>query len=251
MRLLVISDIHSNIDALEACLEVAPAHDRVANLGDVVGYGASPNEVVGRVKNLGGTVVRGNHDRACSGLSDLKNFNPIAGFAAMWTRMSLTSDNLEWVRTMPQGPILDKEIGNIQWVHGSPHDEDDYLLTEPEAREVLETMDRPVTFFGHTHIQGVTGLHEGRVRPLPVHYRFRDKMESVQVPLQIGTRYLINPGSVGQPRDGDWRAGFATFDTDTKTVTFYRVPYDVEKAQQRIITADLPVRLASRLKEGR
>jgi predicted phosphodiesterase len=251
VRLLVISDIHSNLDALEACLAAAPAYDRVANLGDNVGYGASPNEVVGKVRELGGIYVRGNHDRACSGLSDVSNFNPIAGFAAMWTRMALSTDNLEWVKALPQGPIPDPECVNIQWVHGSPIDEDDYLLNESDSREVLQTMDRPVTFFGHTHIQGVTGLHEGRVRQLPVHYHHRDKLESISVPLQIGVRYLINPGSVGQPRDGDWRAGFATFDSDTKTVTFFRVPYNVEMAQQRIVSADLPVRLAARLREGR
>lgn len=251
MRLLVISDIHSNLEALQACLAAAPPHDCVANLGDVVGYGASPNEVVEIARGLGGVVVRGNHDRACSGLTDVNNFNPIAGFAAMWTRMALTPENLEWVRTLPQGPILDPQLTNVQWVHGSPIDEDDYLLSERDAREVLLTMDRPVTFFGHTHVQCAIELHEGKVRQLPVHFRFRDKLESMEVPLQIGVRYIVNPGSVGQPRDGDWRAGFATFDSETKSVTFYRVPYAVDMAQQRIVSADLPIRLAARLKEGR
>jgi diadenosine tetraphosphatase ApaH/serine/threonine PP2A family protein phosphatase len=251
VRLLVISDIHSNLEALRTCLDAAPAYDRVVNLGDVVGYGASPNEVVGVARSLSGVVVRGNHDRACSGLTDVASFNPIAGFAAMWTRMALTADNLEWVKALPMGPVADPDLSNVQWVHGSPLDEDAYLLNERDAHEVLDTMDRPVTFFGHTHIQCVIGLHDGRARQFPVHYRFRDKTESIEVPLQIGTRYLINPGSIGQPRDGDWRAGFAIFDAEKKSVIFYRVPYPVELAQQRIISADLPVRLAARLREGR
>jgi len=251
VRLLVISDIHSNLEALQACLDAAPKYDRVANLGDIVGYGASPNEVVGIARNLGGVVVRGNHDRACAGVGDLNNFNRIAGFAVMWTRLALTSDNLEWVKALPQGPIPDPDLGNIEWVHGSPTDEDEYLLSENDARHALEAMDRPVTFFGHTHIQCVIGLHDGRARQFPVHYKHQDKLEYIQVRLQIGARYLINPGSVGQPRDGDWRAAFAMFDAETKTVTFYRVPYPVDMAQQRIVSADLPVRLAARLKEGR
>ena len=105
MRVLLLSDIHSNLEALEACLAAAPPHDLVVNLGDVVGYGASPNEVIERVRGLGTIFVRGNHDKAASGAMDLKDFNPIAGLAALWTRDQLTPENLKWLRALPQGPV--------------------------------------------------------------------------------------------------------------------------------------------------
>ncbi|HEY6252990.1 MAG TPA: metallophosphoesterase family protein, partial [Candidatus Angelobacter sp.] len=105
MRILVLSDIHANLEALEACLAVAPAHDRVFNLGDIVGYGASPNEVVSRSQQLGNIFVRGNHDKACAGLISLEGFNPIAGLAVIWTQQQLTPENLELLRGLPSGPI--------------------------------------------------------------------------------------------------------------------------------------------------
>lgn len=251
MRVLVISDIHSNVEALEACLSATPRYDLVVNLGDIVGYGANPNEAVQQARALGGYVVRGNHDKAASGLMDLSDFNPIAGMAALWTRNQLTPDNLEWLRQLPQGPIRIPELTEAQFVHGSPVDEDEYLVTPNDAMQSLLATAVPVTFFGHSHIQGAfssgTG-DEGALRPV---YASVGRAETVDWVLKEGPHYLVNPGSIGQPRDGDWRSGFAIFDSDTKTVSFNRVPYDLKTAQDRIRAANLPPRLATRLAMGR
>src|SRR5271155_2836287 len=123
MRLLVLSDIHANLEALEACMEAAPAYDSAVNLGDVVGYNASPNEVCERVRAMGSPVVRGNHDRACSGLSGLAEFNLVAAMSARWTQTTLQDEHLEWLRGLPQGPLHREEMPGIEFVHGSPRDE--------------------------------------------------------------------------------------------------------------------------------
>src|SRR5262252_7448954 len=125
MRILVISDIHGNLDALEACIAAAGSFDEVVNLGDVVGYGASPNEVIEKSRSLGKHFVRGNHDKASAGLMDLKDFNPIAGLAALWTREALSPENLSWLRELPQGPVFMDGLPGVQFVHGSPIDEDE------------------------------------------------------------------------------------------------------------------------------
>ena len=129
MRLLVLSDIHANLEALDACMEVAPAHDSVVNLGDVVGYNASPNEVCDRVRGMKCPVVRGNHDRACSGLLALSEFNLVAAMSARWTQTALENHHLNWLRALPQGPLRRDELPGIEFVHGSPRDEDEYVLT--------------------------------------------------------------------------------------------------------------------------
>jgi diadenosine tetraphosphatase ApaH/serine/threonine PP2A family protein phosphatase len=251
LRVLVISDIHSNIEALQACLSAADRYELVVNLGDIVGYGANPNEAVQRARELGGYVVRGNHDKAAAGLMDLSEFNPVAGMAALWTRDQLTPENLQWLRDLPQGPMRIGELDGAQFVHGSPLDEDEYLVTPNDAVESLLAAPVPVTFFGHSHIQGAfssqTG-EEGALRPV---YASVGKSEAVEWSLQESTHYLINPGSVGQPRDGDWRAAFAIYDSEAKTVSFHRVPYDLKTAQDRIRAANLPPRLATRLAMGR
>ncbi len=251
MRVLIISDIHSNLEALEACGKVFPAHDLVANLGDVVGYGASPNDVVERVKEFGGVFVRGNHDRVAAGLCDVAEFNPIAGFAAVWTRMELTAENRTWVANLPQGPICRENLPEVQFAHGSPKDEDEYILSEPSARNALEHTGAHVTFFGHTHIQGAIGLQGAYVMTARPQYPDKSASGTWKLKLEPETRYLVNPGSIGQPRDGDARAAFALYDSENQSVTFYRVPYDIGMAQQRIIRAGLPDRLALRLSEGR
>ena len=236
---------------MEACLEAAPKFDMAVNLGDIVGYGASPNEVIACSRELGGLVVRGNHDKACSGVSNMEDFNPIAGLAVLWTRTILDRDKLEWLRDLPRGPLNVDGVDCALFVHGSPADEDEYLLMLPDAQRLLDPHSPAVTFFGHTHVQGgfLAGTDEAAViRPV---FQSKDKVETYQLDLQQGSHYLINPGSVGQPRDGDWRAAFAIFDSASNCVTYYRVPYDVKGAQQRIRDADLPERLATRLTQGK
>jgi len=251
VRVLVLSDVHSNLEALEATLAAAPEHDVVVNLGDVVGYGASPNEVIDRSRALGQYFVRGNHDKAAAGLMDLTDFNPLAGMAAVWTREHLTAENLEWLRSLPPGPLRIESLPEVQFVHGSPIDEDEYLVTMRDALESLMMSSIPVTFFGHSHLQGTfvsNGVNSDAFHPA---YRTVGQSEVAEFPLKPGSRYLVNPGSVGQPRDGDWRAACAVYDSDTRIVTFCRIPYNLKSAQDRIFAAQLPQRLATRLAAGR
>lgn len=251
MRILVLSDIHANLEALEACLAVAPAYDRVFNLGDIVGYGANPNEVTNRSRQLGNIFVRGNHDKACSGLIDLEGFNPIAGLAVIWTQQQLTTENLEFLRKLPAGPISPLE--GVKCVHGSARDEDEYVLVAREAYSLLAEADVPLTFFGHTHIQcGFAMEQQSQLgQALVPNYASPQGEQHFQIFLKPDAKYLMNPGSVGQPRDNDPRAAFMLYDSNEASITFYRVPYNILAAQRRIRAAGLPDRLADRLAEGR
>ena len=251
MRVLLLSDIHSNLEALDACLAAAPAFDVAVNLGDIVGYGASPNEVIERSRRLGKYFVRGNHDKAVCGLIDIKDFNPVAALASSWTRDQLTRDNLEWLKALPQGPVQIEELPGTQFVHGSPVDEDEYVVSAADAVEPLMVAPAMLTFFGHTHLQGSFTLNGDHIDSIHPAYRTVGQIESSEFPLRNGFRYMINPGSVGQPRDGDWRAGFALFDSEARIVSFYRVPYNLKSAQDRILATNLPQRLATRLAAGR
>jgi diadenosine tetraphosphatase ApaH/serine/threonine PP2A family protein phosphatase len=246
MRLLLISDIHSNIEALEATLKAAPEHDEVIDLGDVVGYGASPNEVVARVRALKAQHVRGNHDKACTGVMSTEQFNPIAAIAAYWTRDMLSPVNRKWLANMPPGPVRHQQVNDVQFVHGSPFDEDEYLITPVDAAFLAPELDTRITFFGHTHVQGGFVLHPAGAESIRLKITTAGEYQ-----LKPDVRYLINPGSVGQPRDGDPRAAFAIYDTDTQVVSFHRVAYDIAAAQKRILDAELPERLATRLADGR
>ncbi len=250
MRALVLSDIHANLDALNAVLDAAPAHDAVWNLGDVVGYGANPNEVIDRVRGLGKVFVRGNHDRACSGLTSLEDFNPIAARAAKWTQCVLSAEHIAWLRHLAQGPVLPGETG-VSCAHGSPIDEDQYLLSVRDAWQPLRERQERLNFFGHTHLQGGFAANGEEWFRLTPSYATHAEADVYELTLREGARYLLNPGSVGQPRDGDWRAAFAIYDDEARTVHFHRVPYDLRLAQMRIVRAGLPDRLATRLRDGR
>lgn len=251
MRIFLLSDIHANLEALNACLDAVPAYDRVVNLGDVVGYGADPNAVIDRVRAQDAVLVRGNHDKAVSGVMDLEHFNPMAGLAALWTRQQLTPENLEWLRALPQGPIHLPGLEGMQFVHGSPLDEDEYLVSPRDSQEPLMTASAPLTFFGHTHRQGGFKWDGERTEVIRPEWASSEGQETWDLSLHEGVRYLINPGSVGQPRDDDWRAAFALFNSEPRTVQFFRVPYDVKVAQEKILAAELPPRLATRLSAGR
>ena len=221
------------------------------NLGDIVGYGASPNEVTVRARELGGTFVRGNHDKVVAGLEDVESFNPIAGLAALWNREQLTAENLEWLKALPQGPINIPELAGIQFVHGAPNDEDQYVVSIQEALQPLIESGASLTFFGHTHIQGTFLLRAGFGEALHPAYSSIGQSETSEFQLEANANYMINPGSVGQPRDGDWRAAFCVFDSERRIITFCRVPYDLRGAQEKIFAANLPQRLATRLAAGR
>jgi diadenosine tetraphosphatase ApaH/serine/threonine PP2A family protein phosphatase len=258
MRILLLSDIHSNLEALTAVLAAAPPYDAVWNLGDVVGYGANPNEVIDQARALNSVFVRGNHDKACSGVAGLDDFNPIAGRAAKWTRFVLTAEHTDWLSQMPAGPIM-PDGTEVSCAHGSLLDEDEYVLTLRDAWLPLTKATTRINFFGHTHLQGGFATNGEEWFRLSPQYGSRHGAVEYELPLRENGRYLINPGSVGQPRDGDWRAAFAIYETAetgdrnaaAQGVTFYRIPYDVRQAQERIVAAGLPDRLAIRLRDGR
>ena len=259
MRALILSDIHGNLEALEAVLAAAEGQwDELWNLGDLVGYGAAPNQVIARIRPLQTLVVRGNHDRVCCGLTSPSGFNPVARAAAVWTNQELSEEHRDWLRGMPQGPVQ-PAVGGVGCVHGSPLDEDKYILNMRDAWAPMQQMQSSITFFGHTHVQGGfshngtvwTELRTGISAPRHAGGQPRSRAASNSVRLHQNTRHLINPGSVGQPRDFDWRAAFALFDAEACTVSFHRVPYDLVASQGRILMAGLPERLAARLRDGR
>ncbi len=250
MRALILSDIHGNLDALEAVLEAAPAHDTVWNLGDTVGYGACPNEVIEKVRSLGAVFVRGNHDRACCGLLSLEDFNPIASRAAQWTKSTLTEEHIGWLQALAHGPVSPNGPA-VSVMHGSPLDEDEYVLSMRDAWEPLHAAAARINFFGHTHLQGGFATDGETLFKLNPYYSTRNGGEECVIELRSSARYMINPGSVGQPRDQDWRAACGLYDDEKMTVSFLRIPYDVRAAQVRILRAGLPERLAFRLREGR
>ena len=247
MRLLILSDIHANVDALDAVLAAAPntTWDRVVVLGDLVGYGAEPNAVVDRVIVLDPlAVIRGNHDKAACGLTSGGDFNHVARTAAQWTSSALTPENRMYLERLPRGPLTIDET--LEICHGAPFDEDHYIFDVPDAARALDAASRPLCLFGHTHIPVVYQRDSnGDMGLIP------PDAEDVQLEIEPELRYLVNPGSVGQPRNGDPRAAFAIYDSDLRMLTLRRVEYPIEEAQRRIFAAGLPASLAHRLALGR
>ena len=248
MRYLLLSDIHSNLEALYTCLELAAGkYDQAVCLGDLVGYGPNPNEVIEKIRNLCNVVIRGNHDKACCGIDDAAEFNPYARIATQWTHHALTPQHIEYLRNLPLGPAV---LDGLILVHGSPVDEDEYILGPTQALPLLRGPEAQLVCFGHTHLQGgFTLTPNGRFQS--IHIPATPDGLTLTVPLEDSTRYLINPGSVGQPRDRDWRAGFAVVDVDGKQVEYYRTPYDVAQTQAKMEKAGLPLPLYRRLELGR
>jgi diadenosine tetraphosphatase ApaH/serine/threonine PP2A family protein phosphatase len=251
MRALILSDIHGNLEALNAVLEAAGDYDVLWNLGDVVGYGASPNEVINIVRRRAQMNVRGNHDRVCCGLASALGFNPVARAAAVWTREEMTAANREWLAQVPAGPLQPADLPGVMLAHGSPLNEDQYIITMRDAWAPLQQKGTTITFIGHTHLQGGFAQRDQEWHELRPQYSTRNESDGWTLTIAENTRHLINPGSIGQPRDCDWRAAFAIYDTDTQEIIFRRVPYDLTAAQGRILMAGLPEKLAARLREGR
>ena len=246
MRYLILSDIHANREALEAVArDSAGSFDQALCCGDLIGYGADPNPCVEWVRANCAAVVRGNHDKACTGLDDLEWFNPIARAAALWTVQVLTPENADYARALPKGPFA---IDGFEIVHGSAIDEDEYVIGPAEAEEAFGYMENRVEFFGHTHVQGGFLWNSSRVEILS---RVPPRSDRFTLPIDSACAYMINPGSIGQPRDGDPRAAYAVYDTAAGMVTYRRVAYDVAGAQKKIRDAGLPPILADRLAAGR
>jgi len=231
VRYAVISDIHANVEALSAVLAAIDEEhvDAILCLGDIVGYGASPNECVRLVAASGAKCVAGNHDRAALGLRSTSSFGRSAKRAMVWTKRLLQRETREWLAS---APFLRRERGEILLFHAALHpvpNDDLHLSTLPRLQKSLEAMIRGtygtrVGLFGHTHHPGVWRSRNGAFGPAP----------GETVPLDEGTFYLINPGSVGQPRDGDPRASFALLDRAAGVVRFRRVPYDTTLAMAKV-----------------
>ncbi|HSM12943.1 MAG TPA: metallophosphoesterase family protein [Thermoanaerobaculia bacterium] len=262
MHYLILSDMHGNIDALDAVLRRVrrKRFDATLVLGDLVGYGAGANKVVEKIRqDLPGEVwrIRGNHDKVVAGIESGENFNHAALAAARWTAEHLSPTNLRFVRDLPAGPIDLPEGPTI--CHGSPLDEDQYVFSIFEAWEIFTHYPMGLTFFGHTHVPCVfveqtrepapQAAREGQRAGKEVHVALLPGPGG-SLRLEEGKRYLINPGSVGQPRDRDPRASYMTYDSSAKVVRWYRLSYPVEKAQERIRKAGLPSILAERLALG-
>jgi putative phosphoesterase len=246
MRYLILSDIHSNAEALSAVLARVrrKKFDRVVVLGDFVGYGANPNQVIDRIREIkkNKIMIRGNHDKVVCGIDSGDLFNPVALKAARWTTEKLTPRNRSFLESLPLGPaVVD---GAFAICHGSPRDEDAYIFTDYDAYLNFREMDASVCFFGHSHIPCVFTLEEHGILVELV------KGDRVRYPLQKNLRYLINPGSIGQPRDRNASAAYAIYDAAESVVHFDRVSYAVEKTRDKIYKAGLPHILGDRLLVG-
>ena len=241
MRYLILSDIHANRAALDAVMAAARGrYHRILCCGDFVGYGPDPNYVTDFCRAEVQDNIRGNHDKAAVGLADLEWFNPVARGSACWTAAVLTPENHEWILQQPPGP---KEIDSFSIVHGSPRDEDEYVVAKFEAREAAQAAITGISFFGHTHLQGGFQLHRNNgIREL--------QPEQGVVILDETSTWLINPGSVGQPRDGDPRAAWAIYDSEHQVVEWHRTEYDIQDTYRRIVEAGLPEVLGLRLHRG-
>jgi predicted phosphodiesterase len=245
VRALVVSDLHSNAAALAAVMARVrrKKFDTVICLGDFVGYGAQPNQVLDVMRKMKGRklYIRGNHDRVASGLDDANGFNHAAKAAALWTRDHLSAPNRVFLRDLTVGPVIHK---GVMLCHGSPYDEDEYVFNVHHAAQVLALFEQPFILFGHTHLPAVFWVdNNDTVSGFAVR-------GDATVKLQPGHRYLINPGSVGQPRDRNPHASFVIFDSEKRTAQFFRVEYDIRKTQLSILKAGLPDVLAHRLQFG-
>jgi diadenosine tetraphosphatase ApaH/serine/threonine PP2A family protein phosphatase len=245
MRYLVLSDIHANIDALNAVLADAARHGdaRILLLGDLVGYGADPNGVIERVRGLQvAASVRGNHDRVACGLDGAEDFNTVARESAHRTAEALTDGNREYLSGLPVGPLAVDDL--VEICHGTPFDEDAYVFDEMDAVYALRAASRPLCLFGHTHSPLALSMAGDEVE-------FTAVTPASTIRMKDGVRYLVNVGSVGQPRDGDPRAAYGIVDVERREITCCRVVYPVDRAQARILAAGLPEALARRLALGR
>jgi diadenosine tetraphosphatase ApaH/serine/threonine PP2A family protein phosphatase len=232
---------------MDAVLEaVKDRWDSSVCLGDVVGYGPDPNYVTARLRELKTKTIRGNHDKAVTGVMATEDFNPVAKAAVDWTRAELKQEHLAWLAALPPGPL---ESQGIVLVHGALQDEDEYVFTPEQALDGLLDSSAGITFFGHTHHQGGFSYLDSQLEVLQIRPRASESFAALRI--ESPRRYLLNPGSIGQPRDGDPRAAFAIADLEHKVVEFWRVPYDVAAVQERMRAAHLPEPLVQRLSIGR
>lgn len=241
VRYALISDIHANLDALEVVLEKIDtlSVDRILCLGDAVGYNANPNECCEVLRQREIPTILGNHDAVACGIEEPWGFNPVALHAAMWTREQLSEENIAWLRSLPDAI----HCGNFVAVHGAPGNHNTYLFTWEDVLPHLAYLEQencPLCFIGHTHAPAI--FSSDGIYSVDEDDRFH---------LGSDKLFFINPGSVGQPRDGDPRAAFGLYDSEEKVFTQVRIPYPVQGAADRVSRAGLPPFLAERLTLGR
>ncbi len=238
MKYAVISDIHANLEAFSSVLAEIESLgiEEIVCLGDIVGYGADPNPCVEIVRERNITSIMGNHDAAACGVYEPLYFNPITREAVLWTREELTDENSEFLRSLPDK----KTIDSFLIVHGAISDPDKYIMSAYDAEPEFTLLDRQdICFFGHTHAAVCYAFENGRVR----------EITGYELEFSDGFKYLINPGSVGQPRDRDPRASFLVYDNEGRA-EYQRIGYDIESAQEKIINKGLNRMLAERLSHG-
>jgi putative phosphoesterase len=244
MKYLIFSDIHSNLEAFETLmnLEEVKAVDKFLFLGDLVGYGANPNEIIDMFKELKNVYcIRGNHDKVIADLESSSLFNPVAAFSAEWSKIQISSDNQTFLKELKTGPEVVDHFITI--CHGSTFDEDYYVFSMFEAVESFKFMDTSIGFFGHTHFPVIYFLRNEKIDIVPL-------SENTKIKLDPNTRYLINPGSIGQPRDKNADPSYVIFDSTRKEIQFSRFSYNIKETQRKIREAGLPEILASRLESG-
>ena len=240
MRFAVLSDVHGNLEALQAVLADARQHrcTHFVCLGDIVGYNADPSACIRTVRELDCPTVKGNHDEQASLSDSSVDFNEMAEQAIMWTRAQLSEQDRSWLRCLP----LQQSVHDFTIVHATLNDPGDwgYVFTTTEAMASFAYQQTALCFFGHTHVQGAF------IRNVEVTPTVRDK-----IGIDSGKQYLVNAGSVGQPRDGDWRAAYCIYLPDDNLVEQRRVPYEIDRTRKKVLAAGLPRLLADRLVLGR
>ena len=240
MRFAIFSDVHANLESLEAVIEDAQERGSTSYvcLGDVVGYNANPHECVQRVREMDCPIVKGNHDEQASLTESSRDFNELAEHAIEWTRAHLTAADKDWLRDLR----LERQVRDFTIVHATLDTPAQwgYVFNNLDAAASFTYQHTVVCFFGHTHVP-MAFIRDDGVR--------RISFEQIQI--EPGRKYFINAGSTGQPRDGDWRAAYCIYDSERNIVELHRVKYDLKTAQKKIIKAGLPRLLAERLALGR
>jgi diadenosine tetraphosphatase ApaH/serine/threonine PP2A family protein phosphatase len=243
MKNIVFSDVHGNLEALYAALRFIERYPdaKIYSLGDIVGYGANPKECLSEVRKIAHISLAGNHDHAVIGLTTIKHFNPYARAAVIWTADFLDEQDKKYLSGLP---LYKKSKKKAFWVHSSPLNPSqwNYIMSIDDAKRNFTGFKEPLCFIGHSHSPMVIVLS-------PDSKLFFDKNEIIQIKPE--NRYIINVGSIGQPRDGDWRACLILYDDETQIIKFIRLEYDLSTTQTKIIQAGLPDFLAERLLYGR
>jgi predicted phosphodiesterase len=244
MKIGIISDIHSNFEAISSVLKNTKEIDEFICLGDIVGYGPDPNDCIEKIRDLNCRCVAGNHDFAAAGKLDINYFNDTARTAILWTSFQLKKENLNFLKSLKK---IVKLKNNVIAVHGSPQNPLlEYILDKTTAISIFSKYSFKILFVGHSHLSGYFSFNENNKQ-----VDYKNLSNGGYIDISKNKRYIINCGSVGQPRDGNSQASYGIYDLKYNTINIYRVSYPVHLTQDKIINAGLPRSLADRLSYGR